>query len=582
MVDVRLITLLPPPAIAQPTGAQPVTTQGATVVPQLPAGSILSGFIINRDPAGNPILRTDRGDFAFTSNLFLKIGSEVVIRIQQTAGHASAHIVSVNGQSPEASAQQTSFSDGPEPVTGRTPQPAAQQQSTPQTQTAPTTATSPTLPTPKTGQTISAIVVTPAFSPSAAPGVTPGTSFLLSVLGVNQTPTAQTQTRSPLAQLTPAAPAAAPSAPSATSALSSLLPSAPATVTTPATNATTAAAPPATPAATVQTPAALPPGQVAPSAASNQQAATAQFSGPLGQTITATVVAAHPDGSVTLGTAIGTLRAAEIGGLPIGQQLTLRVSSVANPNNYTVALANSAAPAPPAPLTELARAWTSLQQIAQILGAGQAGQFIPTIPTAALNSDTPGRITQSASQILFFIAALKGGNFRDWLGNTNVKALEEKGYGSLVRKAEGEFLQMARQFAEPLPGNWQSNFFPVMVAGELQQVRAFVKREKKKDEQGRPTKDEDTRFVVEMSLSVLGEMQMDGLVKRREDNLQFDLIIRSLHPLPTSLEQDIQSIFIGTAEATGTRGQISFQAVHSFPLHPLEDTTPHVFDDVVV
>lgn len=326
-----------------------------------------------------------------------------------------------------------------------------------------------------------------------------------------------------------------------------------------------------------------PAGQALPFSTSNQQAATAQFSGALGHTITATVVAEHPDGSITLATPLGELRAAEIGGLPLGKQLTLRVASVASPNSYTVATANAAPALPPAPLTELSRTWTSLGQIVQALGTEEAAKVIPTFTMgAAVTPETAGRVTGAASQILFFVAALKGGNFREWLGNNNVKTLEEKGYGSLVRKAEGEFMSIAKQFAEPQPANWQSTFFPVMAGTELQQVRAFIKREKKKNEQGQPTGDEDTRFVVEMELSQLGEMQMDGLVKRRDEKLQFDLIIRSHEPLDKTLEQDIQAIFTGTAEATGYRGQISFQAVHHFPLHPIEDTTPHVFDDVVV
>jgi hypothetical protein len=50
MVDVRLITLLPPaPPVSQPPAAGAVTTQGsATIVPQLPAGSILSGYRMQR------------------------------------------------------------------------------------------------------------------------------------------------------------------------------------------------------------------------------------------------------------------------------------------------------------------------------------------------------------------------------------------------------------------------------------------------------------------------------------------------------------------------------------------------------
>lgn len=605
MVDVRLIGLIPPaPAVTQVSSSPTVTTQGAAIVPQLPTGSVLAGFIINRDPAGNPILRTEQGDFVFSSNLFLKIGSEVVIRIQQTSGHPSAHIITVNGQPPEAAIAQSAFIDEPEVIVSKQSPPAPQQTPQQQAQTA-TVPAAPATSLPKIGQTISAIVITPNFTPPtatstsapalAAPTIAPGTSFLLSVLGVGERqPQVQPVANSPLSQLTSQQqPTTAPSA------LSSLLPASPLpatpTAATPAPITTTVIqTPTAAPEATAQPPLqaapipvpvlpANPSGQALPFSTSNQQAAASQLSGPLGHTINAVVIAHEPDGSATLVTPLGVLRAPEASSVPIGQQLTLRVASVVNPNNATIAIANAAAPIPTAPLTELSRTWTSLQHIVQVLGKEEAQLIIPTFPTGPnITPDIPGKITQSASQILFFIAALKGGNFRDWLGAPNIKALEDKGYGALVKKAEGEFVQMARQFAESQPNNWQSTFFPVMAGGVLEQVRAFIKREKKKNEEGKPTGDEDTRFVVEMELSQLGEMQMDGLVKRRDSKLQFDLIIRSHYPLPKAFEQDINAIFTGTAEITGYRGQLSFQSMQHFPLNPLEDTTPHVFDDVVV
>ena len=295
------------------------------------------------------------------------------------------------------------------------------------------------------------------------------------------------------------------------------------------------------------------------------------------------VAATHDDGAVTLQTPLGVVRVANMPNLPVGQPIAVRVSSVAVPNNYTLSVASNAEPLPAAPLTELARSWTSLGQLAQLLGNGDDTQLaIPTIPTMATgNPNIPAQITRNASQIMFFISALKGGNFRDWLGAGNIRALEEKGYGSLVKKAESEFMQIARQFAETQPGNWQAAFIPILAGQELQQLRAFIKREKKKDEGGKPTGEEDTRFVLEMELSQLGEMQMDGLVKRREQLLQFDLVIRSHHPLQAQLQRDIQEIYASTAELTGYQGQLLFQTAPLFPIHPLEDTITDASPDVI-
>lgn len=64
----------------------------------LPVGSTVSGFVINRDRQNNPILRTQQGDVLVKSDIFLKTGSEVVIRIEATAARAHARIVRVDNQ----------------------------------------------------------------------------------------------------------------------------------------------------------------------------------------------------------------------------------------------------------------------------------------------------------------------------------------------------------------------------------------------------------------------------------------------------------------------------------------------------
>lgn len=616
MVDVRLITLLPPaPPVTGSAATAAVTTQGgAPIVPQLPAGSILSGFIINRDAGGNPILRTDTGDVTFSSNYFLKIGSEVVIRIQNNAGHTNAHIVTVNGLPPEVAETQSSFNDGNEILVGRQ-QPLARGDAQPQqTQAQNTQQTQPAQPSPLApGKTISAIIITPPPATPGAPAaqapLPPGTSLLLDVLSGKQLQQPPNTSNTALAQLTPEAP----STPGAqqNSALSSLLPQSPApqnnTQPSPLTEifknappqqpaAQTTSAPPAPqqPAPGAQAPQAAAPniptsssstviGQATPYVLSNQQAADAKLPGPLGQTVLLSVLQTNEDGSTTFESPLGTLRAANLGHVPQGQQFALRVTSLAVPNSYTIALANEAPPAPLDTLTQLSRAWPSMQQIASVLG-DDAAKIIPTFTAAqaTVAVGNPENIPQTGSQILFFLAALKGGSFREWLGTQNIRQLEEKGYGSLVKKAEGEFMQLARQFADVQPGNWQSAYFPIIVAGELQQVRAFFKREKKKNEHGQPTGDEDTRFVLEMDLSQLGEMQLDGLVKRRETNMQFDLVVRNIRPLSKEMEKDIQGIYTATGELTGYRGQILFQAVQAFPVHPIYDTTPHAQGDVIV
>jgi hypothetical protein len=248
----------------------------------------------------------------------------------------------------------------------------------------------------------------------------------------------------------------------------------------------------------------------------------------------------------------------------------------------------------PAPLTELARNAGALGDIFSLLvgisnNNADAQSFIQNnIPnfSAPIEKSSPyTNLTNNQEPthnlpiaLLLFVNALKNGNFREWLGRSNAKWLEDNGYENLLKKAEGEFSSLARQFVETPPnGQWQSLFFPIAVEGGLQQARLFVKRDRKEQETSNgSTSEEDTRFVLEMDLSNLGQMQMDGFVRRSNNETgaqktQFDLIIRSHNQLSSKIKNDVMQIYNSTGELTGYSGSLNFQTIKDFPVNPMEE-----------
>ena len=80
---------------------------GTNPLAGLASGTVIEGFVINRDAGGNPILRTPIGDLQVKSEVFLKTGSEVVFKVDATQA-SLARIVSVDGLTLESySAQAT-------------------------------------------------------------------------------------------------------------------------------------------------------------------------------------------------------------------------------------------------------------------------------------------------------------------------------------------------------------------------------------------------------------------------------------------------------------------------------------------
>ena len=67
-----------------------------------------------------------------------------------------------------------------------------------------------------------------------------------------------------------------------------------------------------------------------------------------------------------------------------------------------------------------------------------------------------------------------------------------------------------------------------------------------------------TRFVVDVNLSKLGHMQLDGFVQ--DGTKHFDLIVRTDARLSNEVQNGIRSVFEGANETTGVTGGLTFQS----------------------
>lgn len=597
MADLRLITILPPQTVSgiqQPQVTGNSTAQGS--LGSLQPGSIISGFIINRDSGGNPVLRTDSGDITFASNFFLKIGSEITIRIEHIAGSNSAHILTVNGQPPEIAVLQSGFAPDPEIIVSDNLKPSVQQGTQQPSSSSGATAVQSSQQNPTIN--IKGTIISPAPMQNAAqsqntqlqantaqPHLPVGSQLSLKVISLTQPAAAQ-----PLqGQSQAAIPASIPQKGGPeiivkTTANPEQFPSAisnsPATgsnIQTPTTTpyAAYARTNAATPSSIPITESATQPTQAVPSMPVN----TSQIS--------ATVISNDPNGEAIVNTPLGIIRLQAGTQLPIGSNVNFEISEIKTPEM----IQNSANIIPsvniariPAAITELARNPGALNNIFTLLsGLGTDGaqdfiaRGIPTIGQQLTTGNTAYNSEAASphnliSSIFNYAAAVGNGDFRQWLGKANVKWLEDNGHDDLLKKAEGEFSSIARQFTDAPARSWQSLFFPIAISGELQQVRLFVKRDRKqKNSDGITSPEEDTRFVVEMDLTQLGEMQMDGFVRNKNNNIQFDLIIRSNIALSEEIQKDILAIYNNVGELTGYKGSLAFQAVKEFPVNPMEE-----------
>jgi len=159
-----------------------------------------------------------------------------------------------------------------------------------------------------------------------------------------------------------------------------------------------------------------------------------------------------------------------------------------------------------------------------------------------------------AGGMLFFLSALRGGDIRGWLGGGFERALMRLRPG-LVGRLNDDFRALGRAADDPA-GDWRSLPVPLLTGNGIDQIRLHL-RNQGADDDDDPEKVK-SRFIVDLSLTKLGRLQLDGLVK--EGNRRLDLIIRTGAPMSQEIRDDIRRIFRDANEITGINGRVTFQA----------------------
>ena len=275
---------------------------------------------------------------------------------------------------------------------------------------------------------------------------------------------------------------------------------------------------------------------------------------PAGALIGGTVVGREGPGQLLLRTAAGMVLISTMLKLERGTVVKLRVRQGASPHLAIESVAPKTSPdAAPQPGlgSSLAADLDEAMGILTKAGPGLA-------PGLALAG---GKL---AGAVLYFLAALKHGDFTAWFGSAAIKALEARGRGDLVARLVQNFGHQARLAEPTAAGEWQALFVPLQDGGTVRQLRFFFRR--RDDGERRDDGTQDSRFLVEIETSRLGGMQLDGLVGAG----RFDLVLRSRRALPEMARRDIREIFTDGLAITGQTGKIAFQTVESLPVLPIE------------
>ncbi|MBL8642551.1 MAG: hypothetical protein JNK21_01350, partial [Rhodospirillaceae bacterium] len=281
--------------------------------------------------------------------------------------------------------------------------------------------------------------------------------------------------------------------------------------------------------------------------------------------LTGQVTATAPNGAVIVQTTAGELQLNIRANVPVGSTLTFEVMTALppRPDAATGGIVLGAPSPPPAglPLTTPAMGWGSVTEALQLL------QRIDPQTATHLAAAIPDGGPRTALAAMAFVQAMRSGDPRQWPGDAALRGLERAGPrgAQLAAQISGEVREMAAR-AGDAASEWRTLPLPWNAEGRIERIALILRREGDSDDdpdKQKGGKGKGTRFLINLDLSKLGELQMDGMFIK--STRAFDMMIRTKDALPEHMRRDLMGLFAASNAAMGLAGALTFQVVKKFP-----------------
>ena len=270
-------------------------------------------------------------------------------------------------------------------------------------------------------------------------------------------------------------------------------------------------------------------------------------------TLTATVV---QSGGTT------TLVDSALGRLALDAQIDLAPGSVLTLERLATPARAETVAAPTTP--SLGSGWPALDDAISALERAAPGL------AAQLRADlSPAAAPRLAAALLFFMGVLKGDS--NWPGDAFGAALTAAGRADLRARLSTDLNDLRQQATQSVQGDWRIFTLPILDEAAVRPIRLYV-RNQREDGKGGGQSQQGSRFVLDLDMSHLGPLQLDGLVR----GPRFDLVLRSHEPFDPAMKTEIGMLFHNALEGSGLSGEVAFVSTPQFPVSPLAPLRPRV------
>ena len=175
------------------------------------------------------------------------------------------------------------------------------------------------------------------------------------------------------------------------------------------------------------------------------------------------------------------------------------------------------------------------------------------------------------ASLAYFISAVRTGKAANWTGTLfNEQAFSNRERFSEQLQDDFSFMQKA---SEPSDTGWRGFFLPLLDENHLSIIQFFLRNENNRKHQAKIKKDNDAvQFLLEVNLTTIGTMQIEGRIKNKE----LDLIIRTRKFLKGPLKQGIERVFVKTLSTSELVGKLTFRVHSKLPPLPIDKLNGYI------
>lgn len=282
-----------------------------------------------------------------------------------------------------------------------------------------------------------------------------------------------------------------------------------------------------------------------------------------------TVSASGNEKTTLIATKIGVLAIEDPVRLPPLTPVKIQVVSVLPPETEVLSSRKD--------FPEFKTTWTILQNALETLKQSDPNAF------EAVKNILPQVGNKLPALMLSFMnAAVQGATFSSFIGEANVSALRSTPQGErLLKRLEKEFSSSPKKATDG-QNSWKGWDIPFLTGSVVEPVSLYLQRPSDSDLSKKTAQNNQhgIRFVLDLNLTKLGKLQMEGLARRTER--RFDLIVRHQNDLPSFFDDDIQRIFIQTLSALNYTGTVKVDRTDDFISFTAEEENNDIKRGVLV